>query len=74
MVIHSIKKGMGSILPTCLLAAFMHEDSKSVKFKSSHQYIFVPLGSTRVKALQKMLMKLTPYHFDWKGSVKTNRY
>jgi len=38
----------------------MHADLESVRFQLSHQYHFTLLGSTRVKAAQKMLIKLTP--------------
>jgi len=48
----------GSISPPCLCTAFKHKDPKSVKIQSSCQYIFVLLGSTGIKALCKMLMKL----------------
>jgi len=37
----------------------MHADPKSVQIQSSSQYIFVILGSVPVKALSKILMKLT---------------
>jgi len=43
-----------------LREAFTHTDSKSIKFQLSCQYLFMLLGSAFVKALQKMLMKLTP--------------
>jgi len=43
-----------------LLAAFTRADPESVKFQLSHQYHFMLLGSARVKALRKTLMKLTP--------------
>jgi hypothetical protein len=32
----------------------------SVRIQSSHQYLFMLLGSIRAKAAGKMLMKLTP--------------
>jgi len=38
----------------------MHEDPKSAKRKSSHQCLFVLLGSLRIKASSKTLVKLTP--------------
>ncbi len=41
-------------------AAFTRADPESVKFQLSHQYHFMLLGSARVKALRKTLMKLTP--------------
>ncbi len=43
-----------------LHAAFTLADPESVKFQLSCQYLFVVLGSVRVKAAQKMFMKLTP--------------
>jgi len=42
-----------------LRAAFILKDPNSIKIMSSCQYIFVLLGSARVEALLKMLMKLT---------------
>jgi len=51
---------MGSISPTCLREAFTSKDSISIKIQSSCQYLLVLLGSLGVKALHKMLMKLTP--------------
>jgi len=43
-----------------LHAAFTSADPKSVRTQSSRQYHFTLLGSARVKAPQKTLMKLTP--------------
>jgi hypothetical protein len=43
-----------------LCAAFTRKDPKIVKIQSSYQYLFALLGSASVKALHKMLMKLTP--------------
>jgi len=51
---------LGSISFTCLWAAFMHADTKSVKKTDGFTVFFVLLGSTHVKAASKMLMKLTP--------------
>jgi len=48
-----------------LLAAFMRADPKSLKFQLSRQYLFMLLGSTRLKALRKTLMKLTPGEGGW---------
>ena len=48
------------ISPTCLREAFVRTDPKNIKIKSSCHYLFVLLGSAHVKALHKMLMKLTP--------------
>jgi len=42
-----------------LRAAFMFEDPKIVKIQSCRQYLFALLGSARVKAVNKMLIKLT---------------
>jgi len=42
-----------------LCTAFMSADPKSVKIQSSCQYLFALLGSTCLKALSKILMKLT---------------
>jgi len=41
-----------------LRAAFKCKDPKSAKRQSHHQYLLALLGSTRVKASRKMLMKL----------------
>jgi len=38
----------------------MHTDPKSVRIQSSCQDLFVLLGSAGVKAVGKLLMKLTP--------------
>jgi len=48
-----------SISPTCLLEAFTHADPKSVKKTDNLTVFFTTLGSVYVKALCKMLMKLT---------------
>ncbi len=37
---------------------------KSVRLQSSCQYIIMLLGSTRAKAVSKMLMKLTPFLYE----------
>jgi len=50
---------LGTILPTCLRAAFMLADPKSAKRQSSHQCLFALLVSVRVKAVHKMLVILT---------------
>ncbi len=41
-------------------AAFTRADPESVKFQLSHQYLFTLLGCTSVKAVLRMLMKLSP--------------
>jgi hypothetical protein len=38
----------------------MRKDPKSIKIKSSYQYIFALLGSGHDKTMCKALMKLTP--------------
>jgi len=38
----------------------MRKSPKNVKIQSSRQYLFALLGYASVKALHKMLMKLTP--------------
>jgi len=43
-----------------LHTAFTHTDPESVKFQLSHQYFFTLSGSVRVKAVLRMLMKLSP--------------
>jgi len=43
-----------------LCAAFTLIDPENVRTQSSHHYYFTLLGSARLKAAQKMLMKLTP--------------
>jgi len=43
-----------------LSAAFTITDPKSAKRQSCHQCLFTLLGPVQVKALSKMLMKLTP--------------
>jgi len=39
---------------------YTHRSRKSKKLQLSHKYIFTLLGSTSVKAVRRMLMKLTP--------------
>ncbi len=43
-----------------LLPAFTLTDPKNVRTQSSRQYIFTLLGSARIKAIRRALMKLTP--------------
>ncbi len=50
----------GSISLSCLLAAFTSADPASVKIQLSCQYLFGLLGAAHVKAVHKILMKLTP--------------
>ncbi len=40
--------------------AFTLVDPESAKIQFSHQYLFMLLGSTSVKAVSRTLMKLTP--------------
>jgi len=42
--------------------AFTPVDPESAKIQLSHQYLFTLSGSTSVKAVHRMLMKLTPGH------------
>jgi len=51
---------LGSISSTHLRAAFAAVAPQSVRTQSSCQYLFTLLGSTRVKAVRGMLMKLSP--------------
>ncbi len=51
---------LGSISSTYLHAAFTPIAPQSVRSQSSCRYLFTLLESTRVKALLKMLMKLSP--------------
>ncbi len=46
----------------CLRAAFLSPDPKSAKRQSCHQFLFALLGSVRVKAARKMLMKWNLHH------------
>jgi len=62
---------LGSISPTGLLAAFPCTDPKSAKRQSCHQCLFVLLGSLRITAARKMLVKLTPLLFV-QLSIKRN--
>ncbi len=50
----------GPISSTYLQAAFTPVAPKSVRIKSSCQYLFTLLGSLCVKAVRRTLMKLTP--------------
>jgi len=47
------------ISPTCLQAAFLSADPKSVKKTDGLTVLFALLGSAFVKSALKMLMKLT---------------
>jgi len=49
-----------SISPTYLCAVFTTVAPKSVQIQTSHQYLFMHLGSTGAKAAHRTLMKLTP--------------
>jgi hypothetical protein len=49
----------GSISTTCLCATFTCADHKSSKRQSSYQCHFALLGSASIKAVWKMLVKLT---------------
>ncbi len=49
-----------SISSTFLRTAFTPVAPKSVKVQSSRQYLFTLLGSTSVKVVRRMLMKLNP--------------
>jgi hypothetical protein len=51
---------LGSISTTCLLAALTPVAPKSIRIQSSCQYLFTLLGSATIKAVYKMLVKLTP--------------
>jgi hypothetical protein len=43
-----------------LRTAFTHIDPESVRIQSNPQYLFMPSGSTSVKAVRRTLVKLTP--------------
>jgi len=51
---------LGSISSTYLCTAFTPAAPQSVTTKSSSQYLFTLLGPTSVKAVCRMLMKLSP--------------
>jgi len=55
---------LGSISSTYLRAAFTPVAPQSVRTQSSCQYLFTLLKSARVKAVRRMLMKLSP-RFDF---------
>ncbi len=67
---------LGSISPTCLCKSFMLKDPNSAKRLSSHQCLFVCLGSACPKATRKMLVKSTPgwrwFHWDRGKSTWSN--
>jgi hypothetical protein len=42
---------------------FYEQDPKSKKIQSSYQCLFAHLGSLRLKASRKTLVKFTPGHF-----------
>jgi len=58
-----------SISPTCLHAAFTHTDQKIIKRLSSHQCLFVLLGSLCSKAACKILVKSTLLGLCLFGSI-----
>jgi hypothetical protein len=62
---------LGSISPTCLPAAFICEDSKSAKRKSSHQYFLPFWVSAHKKAARKTIVKLIPFGVRRTGVVRT---
>ncbi len=45
-----------------LRTAFTHVDPESLRIQLGHQCLFMLLGSTSVKAVRRMLMKLSPSH------------
>jgi hypothetical protein len=57
----------GSISPTCLLKAFIACRSQKCKMIKNLTVIIALMGSTRMKAAHKMLMKLTPRGNPVKG-------
>jgi len=61
---------LGSISPTFLHAAFMGTVPTSTKRQSSHECLFVLLGSSSAKVACKTLMKLTP---DGKGLTSSSK-
>ncbi len=50
---------VGSVSPTYLRTTFTPVAPKSIKIRSSCQYLFTLLGSTGAKAARRLLMKLT---------------
>ncbi len=60
----------GLLSPTCLCTAITSADTKSVKIQSCCQYLFALLGSAHVKALRKMLMKLST-SFNFNNSLRS---
>ncbi len=60
MQYHALFQHLGSISPTCLRAAFMRSDPKSIKIYSSHQYLFVHMGSLRIEAERKHVDEIDP--------------
>ncbi len=69
---------VGSKLPPCLCSALMRKDPKSIKIHSSHQYLFVLLGSASVKVSINYLSHITRescnlfYNFFYVQQVKTS--
>jgi len=53
----------GADLTNNLHAAFMHADPKSAKNTVKPSVFFALLGSARIKAARKMLLKSTPVKF-----------
>ncbi len=60
---------MGSISSTYLQAAFTPVAPQSVRTQSSRQYLFTILGSARVKAVRRTLMKLSPVEVPKYGAL-----
>jgi len=55
-----LKRRAWGQVPQLVYAQLLHADPKSANIQSSHQYLCALLGPTFIKALCKMLMKLTP--------------
>jgi len=53
---HQVSISSTEVLPVAITSA----DPESIKFQLSRQYLFTLLGSARVKAVRKTLLKLTP--------------
>jgi len=70
-------RNTGSISSMCLCNPFTLVDPKSANRQSNHHCLFAPLGSVRVKAVRKTLVKLSNGEVKrqyWRDVEKANTH
>ena len=65
---------LGSISSTCLRPALMRKDPESAKSCLTRLSLFALLGSARIKAARKMLVKLTPVYLCLMTTLRTPNF